>query len=123
MQIQSDSYITVPDGDMRFTHKLLDRLDSVSQDLTNILVPFDGLYKIEIGGGQYLDGFDIHLTVNGVLKDSYAMKNTGGMLYNFEASSTIRLCENDLIKLENLSSGSLGVDYIHHFTLTLKRLA
>ena len=52
MQIQSpEGQMPVPAGDIKFTHKLLDRANSVLEDMKTIQVPWDGLYEIELSGG------------------------------------------------------------------------
>ena len=54
MQIQTDGYHVLPEekGVIKFTHKLLDRENSVLEDMESILVPYDGLYEIDIRGGE-----------------------------------------------------------------------
>ena len=54
MQIQAptNSPINIPQGRIKFTHKLLDQANSVLKDMESILVPFDGLYEIDLRGGR-----------------------------------------------------------------------
>ena len=123
LQIQSDSYIAVPAGYIRFTQNLLDRTNSVQDDMTTLTIPVDGLYEIKISGGKFWNGFDMYLNINGIAEKWYHAGGSGLDLVNFDTSSVMRLKRHDFISLVNHQPGKLYVDPKHEFTLTLKCLA
>ena len=124
LQIQTDKtpYVLVPEGVLRFTHKLMDRTHSVLADMTSILVPYDGLYGIELSGGRYKGGFHISLNINGLQSKDFEILD--GFLYHNHMSTVMQLSYGDLIKLDNLSSSrSFALDPTVEFSLILTRLA
>jgi len=131
LQIQTDGYHVLPEekGVIKFTHKLLDRENSVLGDMESILVPYDGLYEIDIRGGRFFVPGHIDLNINGDVKKEYVAFVGGASgdsmlrLENFQMGTIMRLNERDLIRLTCPRERQFGVHPYYEFSLTLKRLA
>jgi len=131
LQIQTDDHYQhkIPEGVIRFTHKLLDREHSVQRDMESILVPYDGLYEIDIRGGRFFVPGHIDLNINGDVKKEYVAFVGGASgdsmlrLENFQMGTIMTLKERDLIRLTCSKEKQFGVHPYYEFSLTLKRLA
>merc|ERR1712079_598551 len=116
LQIQSPEWVPVPAGDIKFTHKLLDRANSVLEDMKTIQVPWKGLYEIELSGGYFQNDFNLHLNINGDWKKLYAGGSFLALdLYNFNVGTIMKLNERDLITLNNNQTKGLYVDSLYEF--------
>merc|ERR1719391_1242174 len=115
IQAQTNDPVNIPQGRIKFTHKLLDQANSVLKDMESILVPFDGLYEIDLRGGHFgsdgtsdRSGFDVFLNINQDSKKHF-YADPGNDLFGFQVGTIMRLNKNDVINLENVDSEAFQV--------------
>jgi len=131
IQAPTNALVNIPQGRIKFTHKLLDQANSVLKDMESILVPFDGLYEIDLRGGRFGSdattgnhGFDVILNIN---QDSQKTKHfyadPGNDLFGFQVGTIMRLNKNDVINLDNVDSEAFQVGQSFEISLVLTRLA